>query len=97
MVCELLCKFIQEEGANILSISKYRLGHNSPPGFACVIMLDESHCSAHSYADEGLLAFDFFTCGQSDPYNIFEKMIKVLSIENYSIKKMNRFIYSNGE
>lgn len=42
-------------------------GTVSPPGFASVVLLDESHISAHCYADQGLIAIDVFTCGQADP------------------------------
>ena len=42
-------------------------GTVSPPGFAAVVLIDESHVSAHSYADRGLLAVDCFTCGATDP------------------------------
>ena len=38
-------------------------GSVSPPGFAAVGLLDESHMTAHCYSDQGLLAFDVFTCG----------------------------------
>ncbi len=42
-------------------------GSTSPPGFAAVVLIDESHITAHSYADRGLLAVDCFTCGTTDP------------------------------
>ena len=42
-------------------------GSESPPGFAAVVLIDESHVSAHCYSDSGLLAIDIFTCGGSDP------------------------------
>jgi S-adenosylmethionine decarboxylase len=42
-------------------------GSVSPPGFAAVVLIDESHVSAHCYADEGLLALDCFTCGNTEP------------------------------
>lgn len=42
-------------------------GSTSPPGFAAVVLIDESHLTAHCYADRGLLAVDCFTCGQTDP------------------------------
>lgn len=41
-------------------------GIKSPPGFASVILLDESHMSAHCYSDDGMLAVDVFTCGDKD-------------------------------
>ncbi len=45
-------------------------GSVSPLGFAAVVLLDESHVSAHCYADEGILAVDCFTCGGVDPAEI---------------------------
>mmetsp|Transcript_5957 Transcript_5957/g.13065 ORF Transcript_5957/g.13065 Transcript_5957/m.13065 type:complete len:171 (+) Transcript_5957:211-723(+) len=39
----------------------------SLPGFTSVILLDESHVTAHCYSDRGLLAIDVFTCGAHDP------------------------------
>jgi S-adenosylmethionine decarboxylase len=39
---------------------------SSPPGFTGIIvmLLDESHVTAHSYSETGLLAVDCFTCGE---------------------------------
>ena len=42
----------------------------SPPGFAAVVLIDESHITAHHYADRGMLALDCFTCGETDPDSI---------------------------
>lgn len=42
-------------------------GSESPPGFAAVILIDESHVTAHCYSEEGMLAIDVFTCGPHDP------------------------------
>ncbi len=50
-------------------------GKVSPPGFALVILLDESHFTAHAYTDEGLVALDLFTCGGTDPAPIMEGII----------------------
>ena len=47
-------------------------GTLSPPGFASVVLLDESHVSAHCYSDIGLLAIDAFSCGNTDPARIIE-------------------------
>ena len=47
-------------------------GTLSPPGFASVVLLDESHVSAHCYSDIGLLAIDAFSCGNTDPAIIIE-------------------------
>ena len=45
-------------------------GKVSPLGFAAVVLIDESHVSAHCYAKEGILAVDCFTCGEVDPVDI---------------------------
>lgn len=75
------------------------LGETSPPGFTSVILIDESHLTAHCYSEEGLLAIDAFTCGKSDP----EKMIdfiynEILKLDNKIIvvKKhiLKRFPYN---
>lgn len=47
-------------------------GTVSPRGFASVVLLDESHVSAHCYSDTGLLAVDAFSCGSTDPARIIE-------------------------
>ena len=39
----------------------------SPPGFAAVVLIDESHVTAHCYSERGILAIDVFTCGKHDP------------------------------
>ena len=45
-------------------------GIESPNGFAAIVLIDESHVSAHCYADEGVLAVDCFTCGVTEPSGI---------------------------
>ena len=54
-------------------------GTVSPPGFAAVVLLDESHVSAHCYSDTGLLAIDAFSCGNTDPARIIEVVESRLS------------------
>ncbi len=54
-------------------------GTESPLGFAAVVLIDESHISAHCYADEGILAVDCFTCGGIDPAGIVDDIHGQLS------------------
>lgn len=56
-------------------------GTVSPPGFASVLLLDESHATAHCYSDEGLLAVDCFTCGKSDPAEIMANFDEALLVQ----------------
>ncbi|MDA8545170.1 S-adenosylmethionine decarboxylase [Candidatus Poseidoniales archaeon] len=53
-------------------------GATSPPGFAAVVLLDESHLSAHCYSDKGWLAIDCFTCGGTDTETIVDEIDKLL-------------------
>jgi len=57
----------REAGANVLMTHiEVFDGEGSPPGFASVVLLDESHITAHCYSETGLIAIDAFTCGE-DP------------------------------
>ncbi|MDI6716872.1 MAG: adenosylmethionine decarboxylase [Actinomycetota bacterium] len=82
-----------EAGANIINQSRYRFGHNSSPGCTAFIMLDESHVSIHTYADDGKMALDVFTCGTTSCEKILESICRQLGIkeENIVIKKVPRF------
>ena len=55
-------------------------GTVSPPGFAAVVLIDESHVTAHCYSEIGLLAIDIFTCGNTDP-DILADEIEIKLIE----------------
>jgi S-adenosylmethionine decarboxylase len=81
----------QRAGANVISQVRYHFGHNSPPGFTAVIVLDESHCSAHTYADLGLVALDVFTCGNTDPCQVLEFIREEIDLGEVSIREVPRF------
>ena len=73
-------------------------GEHSPPGFAAVVLIDESHVSAHCYSDRGWLAIDAFTCGSHDPENIMDIIHESLILSSPNIIQMrrdtvNRFIH----
>ena len=72
-------------------------GTQSPPGYAAVVLIDESHVTAHCYSEIGLLAIDVFTCGNNDPQlivdgikNLFSKSIKGIRLVRE--QQINRFI-----
>lgn len=48
----------------------------SPPGFASVLCIDQSHLSAHAYSDKGILACDAFTCGPLERCRNAGEMLK---------------------
>ncbi|DAC45126.1 MAG TPA: adenosylmethionine decarboxylase [Candidatus Thalassarchaeaceae archaeon] len=76
-------------------------GKHSPPGFAAVVLIDESHVSAHCYSDRGWLAIDAFTCGGHDPENIVDIIHEHLVSSSPNIIQMrrdtvNRFLHTRG-
>lgn len=78
-------------GARVISQSRYHFGHNSPPGFAALIMLDESHCSAHCYAEENQIALDVFTCGATDPWTVLEFIREEIDLGDVTAREVERF------
>jgi len=81
----------ERAGATVISQVRYHFGHNSPPGFTCVVVLDESHCSAHTYADEGLIALDVFTCGSTEPRQLLEYLRDQINLGEVRIREFGRF------
>jgi S-adenosylmethionine decarboxylase len=79
-------------GANVISQVRYKFGQDSPPGFTAVIVLDESHCSAHTYADDGLIAMDIFTCGNTDPHAVLLLIREEVDLGDVSVTELPRFI-----
>jgi len=82
-----------EVGANIINQSRYHFGHNSSPGCTAFIMLDESHVSVHTYADDGKMALDVFTCGATSCERILESFCRQLNIKQEDVvaKHIPRF------
>jgi len=78
-------------GANVISQVRYRFGQDSPPGFTAVVLLDESHCSAHTYADLGLIALDVFTCGTTDPREVWACLQQELGLDDAEVREVHRF------
>ena len=81
----------QRAGATVLSQVRYHFGHDSPPGFTAAVLLDESHCTAHSYADDGLIALDVFTCGATDPYEVLAYIRKQVDLGEVTTRQVSRF------
>ena len=65
-------------------------GTESPPGFAAVVLIDESHVSAHCYAEDGILAIDCFTCGLADPNVIADDIHQQLLAVNPTLCLVQR-------
>ena len=75
----------------MISQVRYRFGHDSEPGFTAMVLLDESHCSAHTYADLGQIAMDIFTCGKTSPEKILEFIREEIELGEISTSEVSRF------
>lgn len=92
LLLQIVVRAAESGGATIINTSRYRFGHNSPPGCTVFVMLDESHISVHTYADEGRMAIDVFTCGNNtDGRAIVEQLKKELQLDSCEEKQFNRF------
>ena len=65
-------------------------GSSSPLGFAAVVLLDESHLTAHCYSEKGWLSIDCFTCGSTNPGAIIDAMHSAIQEVSPGIKLEKR-------
>jgi S-adenosylmethionine decarboxylase len=91
MLLETIVGAARSSRATIINTSRYRFGHDSPPGCTVFVMLDESHVSVHTYADEGRMAIDVFTCGSTDARTIAEQLKTDLGLKNCQEQSLERF------
>jgi len=86
-----MARAAERAGATVVSQIRYKFGLDSPPGFTAVVMLDESHCSAHTYADLGLVAMDVFTCGTTEPKDVLRYIREEIDLGDVRIRELPRF------
>jgi S-adenosylmethionine/arginine decarboxylase-like enzyme len=75
------------------------LKEDTEEGFTSVVLLDESHITAHAYTKRGLLALDVFTCGSTNPEIVaryikceLEKTYPYIQCLQYQVNR--RFLYN---
>jgi len=86
-----MARAAERAGATVVSQIRYKFGQDSPPGFTAVVMLDESHCSAHTYADLGLVALDVFTCGKTNPRDVLRYLLEEIDLGDVTVTETPRF------
>lgn len=88
---EAMAEGAKRAGATVISQIRYQFGQGSPPGCTAIVMLDESHCSVHTYADLGLVAMDVFTCGSTNPRDIWKHVQSELGLDDARFRNLRRF------
>ena len=61
---KLVYKIAKKAKVTVLEISRYKF---KPQGFTLVALLAESHISFHTFPENGIISFDFFTFGKVSP------------------------------
>ena len=92
-VLGLMSEAAQEMGATI--VHKHVKMLSDPPGFTSVVLLDESHITCHTYANQRKMAIDIFVCGEGkDPLVGWEYLKEKLGVtrENYYWEIHPRFL-----
>lgn len=91
LMLEVMARAAERAGATVVSQVRYKFGSDSPDGFTAFVLLDESHCSAHTYADDGAMALDIFTCGNTEPLQVLRYIGEEVDLGDVTIREVSRF------
>ena len=97
LLLNVMARAATRAGSTVVSQIRYKFGQDSPPGFTCVVMLDESHLSAHTYADLGLIAMDVFTCGRTDPRDVLHYIREEVDLGDVDVRDVPRFLVDEDQ
>ena len=84
---KLVYKIAKKAKVTVLEISKYKF---KPQGFTLVALLAESHISFHTFPENGIISFDFFTCGKVSPSVAIDIIKKEIEHKRIVKKEFNR-------
>ena len=59
-------------------------------GCTVLIMLAESHISAHTWPEKQYIAMDIFCCGDVDPKSILDRALELFKPTNYEVLNVER-------
>lgn len=82
----------EKAGATIVSTTSHRY---APQGVSVMVVIAESHVSAHTWPEYGYAAVDFFTCGDSvDPHKGLDYIRQELGATDAHVQEIARGIPS---
>jgi spermidine synthase len=84
---KLIYKISKAANVTVLQISKYEF---KPQGFTILALLAESHISFHTFPENGIISFDFFTCGKISPSVAIDIIKKEIKHQRIVKKEFNR-------
>ncbi len=84
---KLVYKIAKLAKVTVLEISKYKF---EPQGFTLVALLAESHISFHTFPENGIISFDFFTCAKVSPSVAIDVIKNEIEHSHIIKKEFNR-------
>jgi len=84
---KIIYKIAKKAKVAILEISKHKF---EPQGFTIVALLAESHMSFHTFPENSIISFDFFTCGKVSPVVALDVIKKEIEHARIVKKEFNR-------
>ncbi|WP_043904813.1 adenosylmethionine decarboxylase [Parageobacillus genomosp. 1] len=84
---QLLTKAAQNAGMEVLYSYFYQF---IPQGITGMLILSTSHISIHTWPEEGYASLDFYTCGEQDPIDQVESLLKGISSKRAMIYSISR-------
>ena len=82
-----LAQAVQAAGATVIKAQFHRFAQGGVSG---VILLAESHISAHTWPECGYAALDFYTCGSADPLLAKDLLIALLNPTHWEALEIAR-------
>ena len=83
----LVNKIADKAKVTVLNIAKYEF---EPQGFTLLALLAESHMSFHTFPENNIISFDFFTCGKVSPVVALDIIKKEIEHTRIVKKEFNR-------
>ena len=84
---KIVYKIAKKAKVEILEISKHKF---EPQGFTLIALLAESHMSFHTFPENNIISFDFFTCGKVSPAVAVDIIKKEIEHKRIVKKEFNR-------
>ena len=84
---ELLLKAAHAAGVRVIGSIEHSF---SPVGVTCVVAIEESHLSLHTWPEESYAAADFFTCGEASPNTAHDCLVEGLQAQGVETLLLTR-------
>ena len=84
---KIVYKIAKKAKVAILEISKHKF---EPQGFTLIALLAESHMSFHTFPENNIISFDFFTCAKVSPAVAVDIIKKEIKHKRIVKKEFNR-------